>query len=58
MLFSVFLSVFTIWTVLKQNENMSFSMLIDILGKTDKRWMIAAFASAGLFVFFEGVAIC
>lgn len=54
---SLLLAVFTISTMLKQSRTVSLNDLADAIASSDKRWLIPAFVSAGLFVFFEGLAI-
>ena len=57
-LVSVLLAALTIRVVLKQNQDMSVSRLLDILRSSDKPFFLLAIVSAALFVWFEGVAIC
>ena len=56
-LISVLLAVLTIRIVLKQNSEMSLEELIDVVGSSNKLFMLAALFSASLYVIFEALAI-
>ena len=57
-LVSLLLAILTIRLILRQNQDISVSQLIDILRLSDRPFFILAIVSAALFVWFEGVAIC
>ncbi|MBR5636667.1 MAG: hypothetical protein IKW81_07060 [Pseudobutyrivibrio sp.] len=44
--FTTVLSILTIWALLRQNQSMSFEKLLELISKSDKKWMVAAIASA------------
>ncbi|MCR5604168.1 MAG: flippase-like domain-containing protein [Lachnospiraceae bacterium] len=54
---SVMLAVLTVRIVLKQNSEMSFSELMDLIGSSNKGFMLAAVAFSAMYVVFEAFAI-
>ncbi|MBR4708320.1 MAG: flippase-like domain-containing protein [Pseudobutyrivibrio sp.] len=58
MVFTLALSVLTVWAVLKQSESMSISALLQKIAQADKKWIVIAMISALGYVFFEAVALC
>lgn len=51
------LAVLTVRIVLKQNSEMSFAELMDIIGNSNKRYMLAAVFFSAMYVIFEAFAI-
>ena len=58
MCFTLGLSILTIWTLLKQSQNMSVARFLNLIIEADKKWMSAAIISSFMYVVFEAVAIC
>ena len=55
--FSPLIAVLTVWAVLKQNESVSISEIIDTARRADPVFLMAAGICSFLYVWFEGVAV-
>lgn len=55
---SLLIAILTIRVIMKQNQDISVSQLVSILRSSDLPFFIFGIVSAGMFVWFEGVAIC
>ena len=51
------LAVLTVWAVISQSENFSFTQFRDTLSNSSAAWMIAAVVSMLGFILFEGMAV-
>lgn len=51
------LAVLTVWAVISQSENFSFTQFRDTLSNSSAAWMIAAIVSMLGFILFEGMAV-
>lgn len=52
------IAILTIRVIVKQSRDISPGQLMRVLRSSDHRFLIAGLIAAGLFVWFEGVAIC
>lgn len=51
------LAALTVWAVVSQSENFSFTQFKDTLSSSSPAWMIAAIVSMSGFILFEGMAV-
>lgn len=54
---SFFIAVFSIWAVVSQNKNFSFSVFRSFVQSANKLWLAAAFLCMFGFIWFEGFAL-
>lgn len=54
---SLILAIMTIWAVTMQGEKVSFEMLINLISKANKFWLLVALIMMFGFIWFEGRAV-
>ena len=54
----IFLVVFTVRMIISQSEGLSPKQFWQMIRSSNPAWLISGIISAGLFVWFEGVALC